>query len=563
MAPNHGKTILFTNDMRSKKKLKLSYVFLLLLCNFSHLPLKGQDSLKITSSFIGLDFDSAELSKMKAAVAAHLLKVNALHRQDISNNVPLGLIWIPPVNNSRISNEPSTIDWALPTNVSLPKDMGKLAFYSVSELAYLIKNRQITSLELTQLFLSRLKKYSDTLQCTITLTDSLALSQAQRADIEIKQGIYRGPLHGIPYGAKDLLNVAGYKTTWGATPFKSQVFSKNAEIINRLEAAGAVLVAKLTLGALAWGDVWYGGKTRNPWDLEQGSSGSSAGSASATVAGLVPFAIGSETLGSIVSPSTRCGATGLRPTFGRISNDGAMALSWTMDKLGPICRNALDCALVFEVIRGTDGKDLSVRDAPFNYHYNNEIKNLRIGVLTDDQNPNFYSENDQNTLLLLKSKGYDLVEKTLPENIPIEALSFILEAEAAAAFNFLTQSNQDDLMVRQTDNAWPNIFRAAQLIPAVAYIQANRLRYELTLQFNELMSDIDILMVPSFSNQLLITNLTGHPCVVIPNGSYADENPGSITLLGNHFDEASILSLARFLQEITPYNKEHPDLFKP
>ncbi len=563
MAPNHGKTVLFTNDMRNKKKLKLSYVFLLLLCNFSHLPLKSQDSLKITSSFIGLDFDSAELLKMKPKVAANLLKVNALHKQDISNNIPLGLIWIPPVNHSRISSEQSTINWALPTNVSLPKDKGELAFYPVSELAYLIKNRQITSLELTQLFLNRLKKYSDTLQCTITITDSLALIQAQRADIEIKQGIYRGPLHGIPYGAKDLLNVAGYKTTWGATPFKSQVFSKNAEIINRLEAAGAVLVAKLTLGALAWGDVWYGGKTRNPWDLEQGSSGSSAGSASATVAGLVPFAIGSETQGSIVSPSTRCGATGLRPTFGRVSKDGAMALSWTMDKLGPICRNALDCALVFDAVRGTDGKDLSVRDAPFNYHYDNEIKNLHIGVLSDDQNPDFYSENDQNTLLLLKSKGYDLIEKTLPENIPVEALSFILQAEAAAAFNFLTQSNQDDLMVRQIDNAWPNVFRAAQLIPAVAYIQANRLRYELTLQFNELMSDIDILIVPSFSNQLLITNLTGHPCVVIPNGSYADENPGSITLLGNHFDEASILSLARFLQEITPYDKEHPDLFKP
>ncbi len=560
MAPNHGKTVLFTNDMRSKKKIKLSYIFLLLLCN---LPLKGQDSLKITSSFIGLDFDSAELLKMKSKVAAHLLKVKALYRQDISNNIPLGLVWIPPVNHSRISSEQSTIDWALPTNVSLPKDKDKLAFYPVSELAFLIKNRQITSLELTQFFLNRLEKYSDTLQCTITITDSLALSQAQRADIEIKQGIYRGPLHGIPYGAKDLLNVAGYKTTWGATPFKSQVFSKNAEIINRLEAAGAVLVAKLTLGSLAWGDVWYGGKTRNPWDLKQGSSGSSAGSASATVAGLVPFAIGSETLGSIVSPSARCGATGLRPTFGRISKDGAMALSWTMDKLGPICRNALDCALVFEAVRGTDGKDLSVRDAPFNYHYDNEIKNLRIGVLTDDENPDFYSENDQNTLLLLKSKGYDLVEKTLPENIPVKDLSFILQAEAAAAFNFLTQSNQDDLMVRQIDNAWPNVFRAAQLIPAVAYIQANRLRYELTLQFNELMSNIDVLIVPSFSNQLLITNLTGHPCMVIPNGSYADENPGSITLLGNHFDEASILSLARFLQEITPYNKEYPDLFKP
>ena len=549
--------------MRSKNFFKLRNVFLFLLCGFFHSPVKGQDSLRITSAFIGLDFDSAELSQMKPAVAAHLLQFNALRRQNISNNIPLGLIWMPPVNHSRIPVKQSAIDWRLPASVSLPKDKNELAFYPINKLAYLIKNRQITSVELTKLFLNRLKKYGDTLQCVITITDSLALSQAQRADLEISQGIYRGPLHGIPYGAKDLLNVAGYKTTWGATPFKSQIFSENAEIINRLEAAGAVLVAKLTLGALAWGDVWYGGKTRNPWNLEQGSSGSSAGSTSATVAGLVPFAIGSETRGSIVSPSTRCGATGLRPTFGRVSKDGAMALSWTMDKLGPICRNALDCALVLEAIRGTDGKDLSVRDAPFNYHYDSKIKNLRIGVLAHDQNPDFYSENDQNTLSLLKYQGYDLVEKKLPENIPTEALGFILQAEAAAAFDFLTQSNQDSLMVRQIDNAWPNVFRAAQLIPTVAYIQANRLRYELTLQFNELMSDIDVLVAPSFSQQLLMTNLTGHPCVVIPNGSYADENPGSITLLGNHFDEASILSLARFLQEITPYDKEHPDLFKP
>ena len=549
--------------MRSKNFFKLRNVFLFLLCGFFHSPVKGQDSLRITSAFIGLDFDSAELSQMKPAVAAHLLQFNALRRQNISNNIPLGLIWMPPVNHSRIPVKQSAIDWRLPASVSLPKDKNELAFYPINKLAYLIKNRQITSVELTKLFLNRLKKYGDTLQCVITITDSLALSQAQRADLEISQGIYRGPLHGIPYGAKDLLNVAGYKTTWGATPFKSQIFSGNAEIINRLEAAGAVLVAKLTLGALAWGDVWYDGKTKNPWNLEQGSSGSSAGSTSATVAGLVPFAIGSETRGSIVSPSTRCGATGLRPTFGRVSKDGAMALSWTMDKLGPICRNALDCALVLEAIRGTDGKDLSVRDAPFNYHYDSKIKNLRIGVLAHDQNPDFYSENDQNTLSLLKYQGYDLVEKKLPENIPTEALGFILQAEAAAAFDFLTQSNQDSLMVRQIDNAWPNVFRAAQLIPAVAYIQANRLRYELTLQFNELMSDIDVLVAPSFSQQLLMTNLTGHPCVVIPNGSYADENPGSITLLGNHFDEASILSLARFLQEITPYDKEHPDLFKP
>ena len=549
--------------MRSKSFVQLSNIFLLLLFTFLSPLVKGQDSLKITSAFIGLAFDSAEISQMEPTVATHLLQFDALRRQNISNNIPLGLLWIPPVNHSRIPNKQAPIDWCLPSTVSLPKDKNELAFYPVNELAYLIKNKQVSSVELTQLFLRRLRKYGDTLQCVITITDSLALSQAQRADVEISQGIYRGPLHGIPYGAKDLLNVAGYKTTWGASPFKSQVFSKNAEIINRLEAAGAVLVAKLTLGALAWGDVWYGGKTRNPWNLQEGSSGSSAGSTSATVAGLVPFAIGSETRGSIVSPSTRCGATGLRPTFGRVSKDGAMALSWTMDKLGPICRNALDCALVLEAIRGPDGKDLSVRDAPFNYHYDYKVANLRIGMLTDDKNPNFYSKNDQNTLSLLKSKGYNLIEKKLPENLPTEALGFILQAEAAAAFDFLTQSNQDNLMVRQIDNAWPNVFRAAQLIPAVSYIQANRLRYELTLQFNEIISDIDVLVAPSFSKQLLITNLTGHPCVVIPNGSYADENPGSITLLGNHFDEASILSLARFLQEITPYNKEHPDLFKP
>ncbi len=290
----------------------------------------------------------------------------------------------------------------------------------------MIKAQKISSVELTGLFLDRLKKYGDTLECVITITDSLALAQARRADEELKNGIYRGPLHGIPYGVKDLLAVKAYKTTFGAMPFKDQKLNYNASIVDKLEEAGAVLVAKLTLGALAWGDVWYGGKTRNPWNLKEGSSGSSAGSTSATVAGLVPFAIGSETWGSIVSPAAVCGATGLRPTYGRVSKDGAMALSWSMDKLGPLCRNAIDCAIVLDIIRGEDGKDFSVRNKPFNYDYSKNIHKIRVGVLTDEFNSKnaSNSENDNALLKLLMSKGFDLKEIKLPSHIPTGSIEY-------------------------------------------------------------------------------------------------------------------------------------------
>ncbi|MCK5401788.1 MAG: amidase, partial [Flavobacteriaceae bacterium] len=258
----------------------------------------------------------------------------------------------------------------------------------------------------------------------------------------------------------------------------------------------------------------------------------------------------------------RCGATGLRPTFGRVSKQGAMALSWSMDKLGPICRNAIDCALVLEAIRGEDGLDFSVRDFPFNYDYNRDIKKLRVGILSDEFKPGMFNyQNDSILIELLKTKGVDLIKKRLPVDIPVNALSFILSAEAGAAFDELTRSNRDTLLVRQVKKAWPNIFRASRLIPAVEYIQANRLRHQLTIQFNEMMKDIDVLIAPSFSSQLLITNLTGHPCVVLPDGSYAGDNPGTITLLGNHFDEASILMFARYLQELTPFDEEYPPLF--
>lgn len=523
---------------------------------------QSNDSISIALDLVDLSFRTSELDSMRTSVIDVKNKFKKIHEISIANNLSYSLVFVPPLNTQIIPDKQIDINWALEPNIKLPINKSDLAFYPVHQLSSLIKNKKITSVELTQFFIDRLRKYGDVLECVITITDSLALAQAKHADDELQKGIYRGPLHGIPYGAKDLLAVAEYKTTWGAMAYKDQQLDYTATVIKKLEKAGAVLVAKLTLGALAMGDVWYGGKTKNPWNLKAGSSGSSAGSASATVAGLVPFAIGSETRGSIVSPATRCGATGLRPTFGRVSKQGAMALSWSMDKLGPICRNAIDCALVLEAIRGEDGLDFSVRDFPFNYDYNRDIKKLRVGILSDEFKPGMFNyQNDSILIELLKTKGVDLIKKRLPVDIPVNALSFILSAEAGAAFDELTRSNRDTLLVRQVKKAWPNIFRASRLIPAVEYIQANRLRHQLTIQFNEMMKDIDVLIAPSFSSQLLITNLTGHPCVVLPDGSYAGDNPGTITLLGNHFDEASILMFARYLQELTPFDEEYPPLF--
>ncbi len=368
-------------------------------------------------------------------------------------------------------------------------------------------------------------------------------------------------MHGIPYGAKDLLAKKGYKTTWGAVPYKDQQFDEDATVIKKLHDAGAVLVAKLTLGALAWGDVWFGEKTRNPWNLEQGSSGSSAGSASATAAGLVPFAIGSETWGSIVSPSTRCGITGLRPTFGRVSRAGAMALSWSMDKLGPICRTVEDCAIVFNAIYGPDGKDQSVTDYPFHYDARMNIKQLRVGYLKSAFDEDYgMKESDSLTLEKIRSMGIELIPIDLPD-MPVSSLSFILSAEAAAAFDELTLSNKDDQLVRQIRNAWPNVFRASRFIPAVEYIQANRLRYQLIQEMHKLMNEVDIYLAPSFSDNLLLTNLTGHPCVVLPNGFNENNSPVSISFTGRLYEEGKLIAFADAYQRATEFHKKHPEGF--
>jgi Asp-tRNA(Asn)/Glu-tRNA(Gln) amidotransferase A subunit family amidase len=433
----------------------------------------------------------------------------------------------------------------------------------VHQLAVLIRNKQISSERLTKIYLDRIKTYSDTLQCLITLLEEPALAKARVMDEELAAGKYRGPLHGIPYGIKDLLAVKGTKTTWGANPYKEQVIDETATVVEKLEDAGGVLVGKFTLGALAMGDVWYGGVTKNPWNLQQGSSGSSAGSASAVSAGLVPFAIGTETLGSIVSPSTRNGVTGLRPTFGRVSRHGAMALSWSMDKIGSISRSALDNAIVLSVLSGTDDRDASTIAAAFNYSARNDVKQLKVGYFKsffEAERANIV--NDRAVLSFLKDQGIELHPLELQPSINPGPIVNMLLVEGAAAFDELTRLDLDDQLVAQHSNAWPNTFRAARLIPAVEYVQMARQRSLLIAEMHELFKEYDVIVTPSFAGQQLqITNLTGHPALCLPNGFSENGSPTSITLLANLFDEEKLIMLGRLIQENTDWQSKRPPLF--
>lgn len=528
-------------------------------------PKISKEMLADAEAIAGLQFTDEERELMLRGLNSNLEDYEALRTVELSNDVPPALYFNPlPAGASVMTSERSMRRSRVRVE-RVPSDIEELAFWPVTHLSRLIESRRLSSLDLTTMYLGRLERYGPKLECVITLTEDVALEQARRADDEIARGLYRGPLHGIPWGAKDLLAVKGYKTTWGAMPYKDQVIEENAAVVERLEAAGAVLVAKLTLGALAWGDVWYGGKTRNPWNQEQGSSGSSAGSAAATAAGLVGFAIGTETWGSIISPCTRCGTTGLRPTYGRVSRVGAMALSWSMDKIGPIARSVEDCALVFDAIYGPDGRDLSVVDAPFAWDAELDPRDLRVGYVksafdADREEQEEWKRLDEATLQTLGSLGLDLTPIELPD-LPIGAMSFILNAEAAAAFDELTRSNRDDLLVRQIRNAWPNVFRQSRLIPAVEYIQANRVRTLAMQAMEEIMSQVDVYVVPSFGgSNLLLTNLTGHPCVVLPNGFREDGTPTSISFIGRLFGEADTLAVARTYQEATDFHLKRPQL---
>jgi Asp-tRNA(Asn)/Glu-tRNA(Gln) amidotransferase A subunit family amidase len=524
-----------------------------------------ETNIKSAEKLFKIDFTQAERDSLKDDVVDAIEKYKMIHSYDIPNNLAPALVFSPvPVHyNPNFASSESNFE--IPKSVSIPENIEELAFFTVAELSHLIKTKQISSESLTKMYIERLKRYDSELHCVITLLEERAMDQARAMDAEIGMGKYRGPLHGIPFGVKDLLALEGYPFTYGSPIYKDQIAEITSPVIGKLQDAGAVLVAKLSLGELAWGDVWFAGKTRNPWNTDMGSSGSSAGSASATAAGLVPFAIGSETWGSIVSPSTVCGVTGLRPTFGRVSRTGAMALSWSMDKIGPLCRTAQDCAIVIDAIAGTDGIDPTLKDMPTNIDFKADVRNLRVGYAKSYFDEDYgFKTNDSIALQVIMAMGIELIPVELPEHLPMDALSIILDVEAAAAFSNLTLSNMDDMMVRQGKVAWPNFFRKARFIPAVEYLQANRIRTDLISELEKLFEKVDVIVTPSFGgNQLLMTNLSGHPALAVPTGFSSSNLPTSITLLGNWYREDQILLLGKAYQDKTQWYRETPDGFTP
>ena len=587
------------------------------------LPAESAKDPKITPEMIdaaaviaGLTLSTEQKSMMLEALTAQrdsLETIRTLHLQNstapafVFNPVPGGMVLDAARKPLVLGPAPSGVDF----NASNEE---ALAFATVRQLGELLRTRKLTSLALTKLYLARLKRYDPQLHCVITLTEDRALKQAAAADAEIATGKYRGPLHGIPWGGKDLLSVKGYPTTWGAGGFEAQTFDTDATVVQRLDAAGAVLIAKLSMGALAQGDLWFGGRTRNPWNTRQGSSGSSAGSASATSAGCVGFALGTETLGSISSPSTRCGVTGLRPTFGFVPRTGAMALSWSMDKIGPICRSVEDCALVLSAIYGPDDQDRAVQSAAFNWDATFDWKRLRIGYLKsafdapaptpekaptetltgkalDDYNQRQKRQQDNLARALydlkyttaaldaLRQMGVTFIPVELPKDLHFGDQSALLAAEAAAAFDELTRSGRDKLLTGQQPFDWPNTFRKARFYPAVDYIQAMRARSLTIDAMDKLFSQVDIIVTPSSGAQLTATNLSGHPAVILPNGIRGNDapkppteedgalqnaggpgTPVSLTFLGGLYTDARLAAFAHAYQQKTNFHKLHPHL---
>jgi Asp-tRNA(Asn)/Glu-tRNA(Gln) amidotransferase A subunit family amidase len=543
----------------------------------------AQDAPEITVEMVGSAAKIAGLSfseEAKERIARSLNGNRSLLKQyesvrnlKIENSTPPAIVFnpVPPGMKTPTDRRPFKMS---EISISRPRSEEELAFLSVRQLAKLLETRQVTSTELTQMYLARLKKYDPILHCVVTLTEELALRQAKKADEEIASGTYRGPLHGIPWGAKDLLAVRGYKTTFGASPYRDQVIDADSTVYEKLSKAGAVLVAKLTLGALAQGDRWFGGQTKSPWDPKnpnRGSSGSSAGPGSATAAGLVGFAIGTETRGSIISPSSRCGVTGLRPTFGRVSRHGAMALSWTMDKIGPMCRTAEDCAIVLSAINGADGKDASLIDVPFNWDATADVRKLRVGYLKsliegeireDPERPERAARAREQrkfnaaALDVIRSLGVELKPIELPE-LPSNEIGFILSTESAAAFDDLTRSDRLEMMSEPPErSSWVNSFRLHRFVPAVEYIQANRVRFRIMQDFDKFFSDMDLFI----GSNLGLTNLTGHPEICLPHGFDSGGQPTNLRFTGKLFGEQEILLLAHAYQSKTTHHLKHPGL---
>jgi Asp-tRNA(Asn)/Glu-tRNA(Gln) amidotransferase A subunit family amidase len=531
---------------------------------------------------------------MVTGLADALDDIAAIRGLAIANSVAPAFVFdpLPPGMVVNVPGGPSRMSAV--RAVAAPANVEDLAFASVRTLSALMRARRISSTALTEMYLARLERLDPVLHCVVTLTKDRALAQAREADRLLSRGRWLGPLHGLPWGAKDLLAVRGFPTTWGAAGFEDQLIDEDATVVKRLDSAGAVLVAKLSLGALAMGDRWFGGMTRNPWRLEQGSSGSSAGSAAAVAAGCVAFAIGSETLGSISSPARRCGVTGLRPTFGRVPRTGAMALSWTMDKLGPLCREVEDCALVLAAIHGPDGRDPGVlRDIPFTWDARFPWKSLRIGWIksafeppaeqaSPDENPAAAVKRarreadrafDRAAIDTLRRLGANLVEIEMPE-MPWSPMVQILVAEGAAAFDDLTRSGRDRALTGQEPGDWPNIFRVARFLPAVDYINANRARTLGMQAMARIFEKVDVIVTPTGGMQLVATNMTGHPAVVLPNGLRGPDTPApddeddgggpgtpaSLTFLGGLYQESRLLAVAKAYQDATGFHLARPPL---
>lgn len=504
-----------------------------------------------------MSFDTRERSLIAGSIERQIETYKARRTHTLANGVAPATVFRPPLPNAGTTQgslSPSTAN--VPT---LPSNEVDIAFAPVTWLSKWIHNGDISSRRLTEIYLERLHRFDPQLECVITFTDTLALQQADAADQELAAGRSRGPLHGIPWGAKDLLDTRNIKTTWGAGPYRDRVADSDATVVTRLRDAGAVLVAKLTLGELAYGDLWFGGQTKNPWNLNQGSSGSSAGSACATAAGLVGFSIGTETWGSIVSPCMRCGATGLRPTFGRVARTGAMALCWSLDKIGPICRRVEDTAMVLDAIHGHDAGDEASVDVPFAFDAAKPLSSIRMGV-----DPKWFEGRvaplDHDALAKARQMGVEIRDFEMP-NVPHDGLVNILHAEAAAAFEELTHSNRDDDMKMQEPNGWPNQFRRSWFIPAIEFVQAQRVRRQACEAMNRVFEDFDVLIAPSYAaNLLLITNFTGHPSLTIRTGVRSNNRPHGITLIGRLWDEGTLCRAGMALEEALNVWQLRPEL---
>lgn len=534
---------------------------------------------------MGIAYTLAEREQMLDNLEGQIESARARRAVRLENDEPMATRFDPRLPVFAMPAPAGPLRFSKPPLTDLPDDVADIAFAPIAQLAGWIKAGQLTSRRLTEIYLARIEVLGPRLECFATVTSERALAEADAADALLSAGVYLGPLHGIPYGVKDLFDTKGIVTGWGAEPYQDRVPETDATIIGKLRAAGAVMLGKTALGALAYNDIWYGGMVRNPWNLNEGSSGSSAGSASATAAGLCGFSVGTETLGSITSPSQRCGTTGLRPTFGRVSRAGAMALCWTLDKVGPICRSVEDTAMVLSVLNGGDIGDLSSIEAPFHFDAEAGITGLRLGYLPEAFEDAGATDVDREALEAARRLGVELVEVKLPD-LPYGALINILYAEAAAACEELTLSDLDDTLTWQDDGAWPNTFRKARFLSAVDHVQLDRLRYRVMKALHEVFTgQVDLMIGPFMTGPMLVaTNFTGHPCLhlragfedlrtrgkaslgagKLVTGEIEEEGrtftvPQGISLWGGLFNEGPMLNFGMALERLLGVAERRPE----